>query len=131
MDKMDRNTKTLGVALVATAALAFGAIGCSAVDDDRDRCSTSTVYVPMFFSTVDRHFHYGSPTGKTVPHYKLPKSARNTPGYKPVPGTSKPPVNKAPKTDTKNPSTGSKPNMNKPAPAPRPAPAPAPRTGRR
>lgn len=118
---MDRNPKTLGVALVATAVLAFGAIGCSAVDDDRDDCRTSTPVV-LFFSTVDGHYHYGSPKGKTVPGYKVPKSARNVPGYKVPPGTAKPPVNKAPKTDTKQPPSGSK-----PAPAPK-APA-APRVG--
>lgn len=133
MDKMDRNTKTLGVALVMTSALAFGAIGCSAADDDDhdDRAHCSTVYVPMFFSTVDRHYHYDSPKGKVVPAHKVPASARKVSGYKP-PAAPKAPVNKTPKdsgkVDTTKPG-GSAPKA--PAAKQPAAPAPAPRVGGR
>lgn len=98
---MDRSTRNLGLALVATAALTFGATGCSAVDDD---CGSTTV---MFFSTVDRHYHYGSPTGKVVPAGKVPPSARKVPGYK---------APAAPKTDMRKPG-GSAPKAPKPAPS--------------
>lgn len=124
-------TKLSGVAMIAVGAFIFGAMaGCSA--DKDDDCRTSTVYVPMFFSTVDRHYHYGSPTGKVVPANKVPASARKVVGYKPPTTTPKAPVNKTPggKVDTTKPGgTQQKqpPAVKQPAPAPvRPAPAPAP-----
>lgn len=94
-------------AAVLTGALAFGLTACHGSDDD-DRCRDAAPVV-MFFSTVDRHYHYGSPSGKTVPGYKVPASARKVPGYKVPPGTATAP--KPPKV-----------NMNKPKPAPKPAP---------
>lgn len=100
--KMNRSTKALGTAIVATTVLAFILIGCSAGTDDDCR----TQYVPMFYSLVDHHYHYGSVTGKTVPAAKVPSEASKVPGYKPYN-----PPKPAPKVN---------------APAPRPA-APAPR----
>ena len=72
----------------------------------------------MFFSSTDHHYHYGSPTGRTVPASGVPSSARKVSGYK------------APAA----PKSGPKVNMNKPsAPKVRPAaPKPAaPRVGGR
>ena len=126
------NTKRTLAAVALTGALVVSTAACSVDDDHDDRAHCSTVYVPMFFSTVDRHYHYDSPKGKVVPAHKVPASARKFAGYKP-PAAPKAPVNKAPKTDTKKPgASSSKPDLNKqppaakPAPAPRPAPAPAP-----
>jgi hypothetical protein len=126
------NTKRTLAAVALTGALVATTAACS-VDDD-DRCRTSVQYVPMFFSTVDHHYHYGSPTGKLVPANKVPSAARKVPNYKPW-TPPKAPVNKTPKAPSG--STGSKPGTVKqppavkaPAPAPKapaPAPAPAPR----
>lgn len=96
---MNRNLKMATVAATAVAAMTLTA--CAADDDDRCR----TQYVPMFYSSVDHHYHYGSATGKTVPAAKVPSEARKVPGYKPYN-----PPKPAPKVN---------------APAPRPA-APAP-----
>lgn len=116
---MDRNTRSLGIAIVASA-LAFVLIGCSSQDDD---CRTATPVV-MFYSTADHHYHYGSATGKVVPGYKVPKAAANVPGYKVPKGTAKAPVNKVP--------PAGKPGAKAPGyKAPAPKPAPAPRSGRR
>lgn len=112
---MNHNVKMAAVA--ATAALALTACG---VDDDDDYCRTQ--YVPMFFSTVDGHYHYGSPKGKTVPADKVPSTARKVPGYK-APATPKP----QPKPNPK-PQRPTGPRMDKPS-APK-APA-APRVGGR
>lgn len=105
---MNRNLKM--AAVLATAALAMTACGVDPSDD----CGTTSV---MFFNATDHHYHYGSPTGRTVPADKVPRSARKAPGYKaPAPAPQKPGVNK---------SGGSAP---KPAPAPK---APAPKAGGR
>lgn len=107
---MNRSLKLAAVA--ATAALALTA--CADLNDD-DRCKSKTTV--LIFNTATGHYHYGSPTGKPVPAYKVPQSARKVPGYKPV-GPAKPPVVKAPAA---KPGTGSKPGYK----------APAPRTGGR
>lgn len=123
------NHRKAAVACFVGAALLFGTAACADTDDDR--CDSSTVYVPMFFSTVDRHYHYGSPTGKVVPANKVPSSARKVAGYKPPTTTPKAPVNKTPdgKVDTTKPG-GTQPKAPAPAPkapaAKQPAPAPAP-----
>jgi hypothetical protein len=119
------NTKRTLAAVALNAALIAGTAACSVDDDhdDRRHCSTSTRYVPMyFFSGV---YYYDAGHRKRVPDYKLPKSAKRVPGFKPNPKTAKAPMNKTPKAPmNKTPkapsgSTGSKPSMNKPAPAPR------------
>lgn len=103
----------IGAVLTATALAAVVLTGCGT--DDR-RCSDDDEMTVMFFSTVDSHYHYGSPTGKVVPADRVPASARKAPGYKA-------PVNPKP----------SKPDLNKsnvPRPAPNPAPRPPVRTGK-
>lgn len=137
------NTKRTLAAVALTGALIVGTAACSVDDDHDERAHCSTVFVPMFFSTVDRHYHYGSPTGKVVPAHKVPASARKHSGYK-APAAPKPPVNKTPKGNGKvdttkpggsqpKPKTPDAPKANNPAPrpAPAPAPAPAPRVGGR
>lgn len=121
------NARKAAVACFAASAVLFGAVACTSETDDD--CRTSTVYVPMFFSTVDHHFHYGSPSGKVVPAAKVPSTARKVPGYK-APAAPKVPTNKAPKTDGKPPAApkpAQPPTATVPKPAPAPAPAPAPR----
>lgn len=129
---MKGNTTMQKLTLATVTAATLGAViltGCG-VDNDDDRCRTATpVY---YFMGADHHYHYGSPTGQTVPHWKLPKSATKAPGYRPVPGTLKKPVNPNQRGNTGGPAAGTKPLPKAPAapkaPAPKaPAPAPAPK----
>lgn len=108
---MNRNLKLAAVTATAVAAMTLTA--CSAGEYDDGECRTE--YVPMFFSTVDHHYHYGSPSGKLVPAAKVPTDARKVPGYKPY----TPPKAVAPRAP-----------IGKPGPAYK-APAPAPRAGKR
>lgn len=112
--KLTRTATTLTAAAIGVAALT----GCGSMKDDRDRCRTSPQV--MFYGT-DRHYHYGSPSGRIVPANEVPASARKVPGYK-APSAKVAPPKPAPKVDLK-----------KPAPAPQPKPAaprPAPKAGR-
>lgn len=102
-------------AAVATLASAVLLTGCA---DPKPHCTTQQ---PMFYSTTDHHYHYGSPTGSTVPGYAVPKSAQKVKGYKVPPGTAI-----APKSLNKSSSkTGTK-TSSKTVKAPS-----KPRTGRR
>jgi len=111
--KITRTATALTAAAIGVAALT----GCGSQKDD-DRCRTSQTV--MFFGT-DRHYHYGSPSGRIVPANEVPASARKVPGYK-APSAKVAPPKQSPKVDLKKPA---------PAPQPKPvAPRPAPRAGR-
>lgn len=125
------NVKRAAAAVALTGALVAATAACSTERDDDCRTQYTPVY---YFMGADHHYHYGSPTGQTVPHWKLPKSATKVPGYKPVPGTLTKPVNPRQQDSSGKPAgsgTGTKPQPKAPAakqPAPAPkAPAPAPR----
>lgn len=114
-----KRTQTTVFATVTAAALGVVLLtGCGTEDRDDD-CNSSAVPVVMFLG-ADRHYHYGSPTGKIVPATQVPKSARSATGYKAPSAKVAPP----PKVDLKKPGTSG--NMKQPA-----APKPAPRSGRR
>lgn len=57
---------TIGALTAAVLAVVLLG-GCA---DDSEDCGEATYY-----SEVDHHYHYGSPTGKTVPDSKAPKAA--------------------------------------------------------
>lgn len=79
--------------LAATAALASALLtGCA--DQDPDGCQGQFIYF------IDGRYHYGSPKGKLVPDHKLPKDARNVPGYR-APAPAKPKAPDAPKAPAK------------------------------
>jgi hypothetical protein len=103
------NMKRTLAAVALSCALIAGTAACSVDDDHEDRrhCSTSTQYVPMYFFSGVYYYDAGRACG--VPDYKLPKSAKRVPGFKPNPKTAKAPSG----------STGSKPPMNKTPKAPR------------
>lgn len=114
---MDRKHSTV-FATVTAAALGVALLtGCGSEMDDDCRSATPVV---MFFG-ADRHYHYGSPTGKIVPATQVPKSARKASGYKAPSAKIAPP----PKVDMKKPGSGS---VKQPA---APAPRPAARSGKR
>lgn len=70
----------LATAAAATSvASAVAALLLTACGTEVDDCGTQ----PMFYSTTDHLYHYGSPTGRTVPATKVPSGARKVPGYKP------------------------------------------------
>lgn len=115
-----KRTQTTVFATVSTAALSIVLLtGCGTEDRDDD-CRTAAPVV--MFLGADRHYHYGSPTGKIVPATQVPKAARTASGYKAPSAKVAPP----PKVDLKKPGTSG--SVKQPA---APAPRPAARSGRR
>lgn len=109
-----KRTHSTVFATVTAAALGVALLtGCGSEMDDDCRSATPVV---MFFG-ADRHYHYGSPTGKIVPATQVPKSARKASGYKAPSAKIAPP----PKVDMKKP--GSNGGSVKQPSAPKPAPA--------